>query len=148
MSVTQHFHLFHYTVKPLIVIQTIVTRACLYIMNTYIHMHAHGNICSKVHENQLFGCQQLPFLNPLSHASGVSWFGRWPEQHEPAHQCACSYTLHLILFPGNHAWSHPHYSSGKPPVRLCFPKIVFSASVPHFISVSHWLLCVIFDTLL
>lgn len=117
-------------------------------MNTCIHMHAHGNICRKVHEDQLLGCQQLPFLNPLPQASGLSWFGRWPEQHEPAHQCACSHTFHLIPSPGKCAWSHPRYSPEKPPVRLCFPKLVFSASTPYFISVSHWLLCVIFDTLL
>lgn len=30
----------------------------------------------------------------------------------------------------------------------CFPKLVLSARAPYFISVSHWLLCVIFDTLL
>lgn len=75
-------------------------------------------------------------------------FGRWPEQHKPAHQWTCNYTLHLTPSPGNRAWSHPHYFSEKPPVRLCFPKLVLSARAPYFISVSHWLLCVIFDTLL
>lgn len=54
-------------------------------------------------------------------------FGRWPEQHEPAQQCACSCTLPLISSPRNCAWSHLHYSSEKPPVRLCFPKLVLSA---------------------
>lgn len=53
-----------------------------------------------------------------------------------------------IPSPGNCTRSHPCYSSEKPPLRPCFPKLVFLAGPPSFISVSHWLRCVIFDTLL
>lgn len=73
-------------------------------------------------------------------------FCRWPDQREPARRCSCSCTPHPL--PGKPRLEPPLIPQQNTPLRPCFPEIVFSAGAPSFISASHWLLCVIFDTLL
>lgn len=138
-----------FKIKPLIVIQPTGTRvhACIQWTCTFTCLHMETSAVKSMRISYLVANSYHSWI-PNHRLQECPGFARWPDQHEPAHQCTCSYTLHLIPSPGNCAWSHPRYSSEKLPVRLCFPKLVFSARAPYFISVSHWLLCVIFDTLL